>query len=179
MWKAIGAAATACVVLASTLAFAQQQDARTDRAQRWRPSAEDISAFTDARIAALKAGLKLTPEQEKNWPALEQSIRDLSKARAERINVRREQRRAARGQGNAQKNAQANPQADLLERLRRASDTMTQRAAGLRKLADAAQPLYQSLDESQKHRLAFLIRDMRPRRMAMGLSRGNGGHDRR
>ena len=34
-------------------------------------SAEQIAAFTDARIAALKAGLKLTPAQEKNWPALE------------------------------------------------------------------------------------------------------------
>ena len=33
-------------------------------------SAEDFAAFTDARIAALKAGLRLTPAQEKNWPAL-------------------------------------------------------------------------------------------------------------
>ena len=39
----------------------------------WRPSAEDISAFADARIAALKAGLRLTPDQDKNWPAFEVS----------------------------------------------------------------------------------------------------------
>jgi zinc resistance-associated protein len=30
---------------------------------RWQPSAEDMKAFTDARIAALKAGLELTPER--------------------------------------------------------------------------------------------------------------------
>jgi hypothetical protein len=48
-------------------------------------SAEDFAAFTDARIAALKAGLKLTPEQEKNWPALEAALRERAKARAARI----------------------------------------------------------------------------------------------
>ncbi|KAF2988804.1 hypothetical protein OGR47_20525 (plasmid) [Methylocystis sp. MJC1] len=40
-------------------------------------SAEHIAAFTDASIAALKAGLKLTPAQEKNWPALETTLRDV------------------------------------------------------------------------------------------------------
>jgi hypothetical protein len=39
------------------------------------------SAFTDARIAALKTALRLTPEQEKNWPAVEQALRDISKER--------------------------------------------------------------------------------------------------
>ena len=42
-----------------------------DQDNVWQPSAEDISAFMDARIAALKAGLRLTPDQEKNWPAFE------------------------------------------------------------------------------------------------------------
>src|SRR5215813_14787053 len=40
-------------------------------------SAEDVSALTDARVAALHAGLKLSPEQEKNWPAFEQSYREV------------------------------------------------------------------------------------------------------
>ena len=40
-----------------------------------RPSAADVSAFADARIAALKAGLELTPDQAKNWPPFEQAIR--------------------------------------------------------------------------------------------------------
>ena len=35
---------------------------------------------------------------------------------------------------------------------------MGQRAAGLKKLADAAGPLYKSLDDGQKHRFAMLAR---------------------
>src|SRR6476660_1437525 len=54
----------------------------------WRPSAEDVSAFMDARIAALKAGLRLTPDQEKNWPAFESAVRDTAKARSERWAMR-------------------------------------------------------------------------------------------
>ena len=38
-----------------------------DNGPNWRPSADDITAFMDARIAALKAGLRLTPDQA--WPA--------------------------------------------------------------------------------------------------------------
>ena len=51
--------------------------------------------FTDARVAGLKAGLKLTAEQEKNWPAVETAIRDLAKERADRMATRREARRGA------------------------------------------------------------------------------------
>jgi hypothetical protein len=47
-------------------------------------SADDFAAFTDARIAALKVGLKLMPAQEKNWPALETALREQAKARAAR-----------------------------------------------------------------------------------------------
>ena len=53
-----------------------------------RLSTEDVAAFTDARIAGLKAGLKLTAEQEKNWPAVETAIRDLAKQRADRMKER-------------------------------------------------------------------------------------------
>ncbi len=35
---------------------------------------------------------------------------------------------------------------------------MDARAASLKKLADAAEPLYKSLDEGQKHRFAMLLR---------------------
>jgi hypothetical protein len=130
-------------------------------AQRSRLSAEDHAAFTDARIAALKAGLKLTAEQEKNWPAVETAMRDLAKQRADRIAARRDGR-----------NAQAQARPDAMERLRRAADAMTERAAGLKKLADAADPLYKSLDDGQKHRFAVLMR------MGMrgpGLDRGPDG----
>ena len=46
----------------------------------------------------------------------------------------------------------------ILARLRHGADAMTDRAAGLKKLADAAEPLYKSLDDGQKHRFAMLLR---------------------
>ena len=36
--------------------------------ERERLSADDMRAFADARIAALRAGLALRSDQEKNWP---------------------------------------------------------------------------------------------------------------
>ena len=116
--------------------------------------------MTDARIAGLKAGLKLTAEQEKNWPAFEAALRDRSKERADQMQARAEQRQTRR---NNREQGQANDaRPDAIARLRQGADAMTGRAAGLKKLADAAEPLYKSLDDGQKRRLAMLTRNMRP-----------------
>ena len=52
-----------------------------------------------------------------------------------------------------------------IEFIKRRADRMVQRAADLNRLADAWQPLYQTLDPEQKRRLAFLaifaIRELR------------------
>lgn len=106
---------------------------------------EDRSAFTDARIAALKAGLKLTPAQEKNWPAVEAAIRDAAKARAARWAEFREKFKDEEGHKN------------LIERLQHRAKALEARGADLLKLADASKPLYDSLDDSQKRRLGFLL----------------------
>src|SRR5258707_14114916 len=90
MWKALIAGTTILTIAGSTFAFAQQPSP-AERSHHAQLTADDISAFTDARVAALKAALKLTPAQEKNWPAVEQAIRDISR---ERI-AQREARRAA------------------------------------------------------------------------------------
>ena len=142
MWKAVLAGTTALAIAGTSLVFAQQSSDDFQRGPRWRPSAEDISAFGDARIAALRAGLKLTAEQEKNWPAVESALRELGKQRSERY--------AARASGDR-------PQ-DPIERLNTRADAMGQRAAALKKLADAAGPLYKSLDENQKRRFVMLAR---------------------
>jgi hypothetical protein len=130
-----------------------RQSQRTERG--FRPSAEDIAAYTDARIAALKAGLRLSAEQEKHWPAVETALRDLAKQRAARRSEfadRMRQRREAREAGTDP----ARP--DLYDRLRNAADRMTARANAMKQLADAVGPLYQSLDDGQKRRLATLTR---------------------
>jgi zinc resistance-associated protein len=140
MWKALVVGTTLLTMVGATLAYAQQPS----QAERSHPrlTAEDAAAFTDARIAAFKTALKLTPAQESNWPAVEQAMRDISK---ERI-ARREERRAA-GQ-----------RADAIERLRGRADALATRAAALKRLADAEQPLYQSLDEAQKRRFGMAVR---------------------
>ncbi|HET9715772.1 MAG TPA: Spy/CpxP family protein refolding chaperone [Pseudolabrys sp.] len=143
MLKTFLAGATALAIVGGTFAFAQQQGpGEFQRVRHWRPSAEDISAFGDARIAALRAGLKLSAEQEKNWPAVESALRDLAKQRAERVAAR----------------ANVDRPSDPIERLSRRADAMSQRAASLKKLADAAGPLYKSLDDGQKRRFAMLAR---------------------
>jgi hypothetical protein len=160
MWKTVLAATTALTIAASAAVFAQQPPAAPEAAQRgdaaqaqaprWRPSAEDLDAILDGRIAELKTTLKLTPEQEKNWPAFEQAIRDIAKARRDRMAA-----------------ADTRPRStDLIERMQRRADAMTGAAANLKRLAEAAKPLYDSLDEGQKHRFAFLIRTMGPHRFA-------------
>jgi zinc resistance-associated protein len=165
MMKQVLAVTFALSLTGASLALAQQGPERGGA--RWQPNAEDAAAFTDAHIAALKAGLKLTPEQEKNWPAVETAIRDLAKDRADRMKARMERMaalREARRSDNAQPGA-AQPGPDAIARLREGADAMTTRAANLKKLADAAEPLYKSLDDGQKHRFGMLLR--------MG---GRGGH---
>jgi len=142
MWKTVLAGTTALAIVGTSLVYAQQGPNGRDFAPRWRPSAEDIRALGDARIAALHAGLKLNAEQEKNWPAVESALRDLAKQRSERFAAR----------------ASADKPKDLVERLALRADVLTQRGAALKKLAGAAGPLYTSLDEGQKHRFAMLAR---------------------
>ena len=64
--------------LTPVIAQAQQQQAQ-DQDEEKEASPSDKSAFLNAHIAALKAVLALTPEQEKLWPAVETAIRDAVK----------------------------------------------------------------------------------------------------
>lgn len=160
MWKTVLAGTTALAIAGTSLVYAQQGPGGPDRMSHWRPSAEDISAFGDARIAAVHAGLKLTPEQEKNWPAVESALRDLAKQRSERFAAR----------------ASADGPQDPVERLALRAEAMTQRGAALKKLADAAGPLYKSLDEGQKHRFAMLARLGGRQSMSERGRHGHQGH---
>jgi zinc resistance-associated protein len=156
-------AATALLAIAgSTFVYAQQGfgghgfngggDGGQRAEFRHRRSPADMAAFTDARIAALKAGLELTPDQAKNWPAFEQAVRDMAQLRIERM-----QARQAREQ-QVDRQAAASP----FDRLERRADNMSKSSAALKKVADAGAPLYQSLDDSQKGRFMVLARVLRP-----------------
>jgi hypothetical protein len=161
MLKVMLAGATALAIAGSTLVYAQQRPGAPDAAAqeqrgdhpRWQMSAEDAQALSDARIAGLKAGLRLTPEQEKSWPAVEAAMRELANDRIARREERRKEREARGDQPRER---------DMVASLRQRADSMSKRAAGLARLADAAEPLYKSLDDGQKRRLAMLTRGMRP-----------------
>jgi hypothetical protein len=135
----------ALAIAGSTAVYAQYQHRPWFHGQM-RP--EDRAAFTDARIAAVKAGLKLTPDQEKLWPPVETAVRDFAKMRIDRANARM----------NAQKDDSQDAQKpeDPVARLRERADNMVTTAAAMKKIADAADPLYKTLDDGQKRRLAIL-----------------------
>lgn len=108
-------------------------------------SPEDRAAFLDAKVAALKTGLKLTAAQEKGWPAFETALRDVWKARADRAAEWREKWKDIREHHN------------VVEGLRLRAQGLTSRGAELSKLADTAKPLFDSLDDAQKHRFGVLL----------------------
>src|SRR3954463_5548546 len=79
-------AGTAALVLAgSTAVYAQHRPWFHDH---MRMSAEDRSAFADARIAAVHAGLKLNVDQERLWPPVEAAVKEFARLRIDRANAR-------------------------------------------------------------------------------------------
>ncbi len=149
MKTALSAVAVAAVLALAPFAGGTFAAADDSAQQHARFSPEDRAAFLDARIAALKAGLELNADQEKNWQPLESAMRDLAKERAARFNAWRERR-----DDNQDQDVEINP----IDRLDRASERLSARAADLQKLAAAAKPLYDSLDDGQKRRFAVLFR---------------------
>lgn len=70
MRRTLFAAATALALFAPAAGNAEQQPAPQGAADKesWRPGPADFKAFTDARIAGLKAGLQLTPTRRNGGP---------------------------------------------------------------------------------------------------------------
>jgi len=140
------AGVAALAIAATTAVYAQQHSWFHDRVMgHTRMSAEDRAAMADAKIAAVHAGLKLSDDQEKLWPPVESAVRDLVKIRIDRAKARE----AAAAKSDE-------PAPDPVARLRDRAERMAATAAALKKIADAADPLYKTLDDGQKRRLAML-----------------------
>jgi hypothetical protein len=172
--------ATAMIVLASSSIVLAQQNFEAGNAssdlrgqlgeQRYRPSTEDMAAFADASIAALRAGLELTPNQAKNWPAFEQALRDAAQLLIQTREAQRQEQQAAE-----LSQAPANP----FPRLEQRADNLAKVSAALKKVADAGTPLYQDLTDAQKRRFAILVRRLRLHwiQMAVGTMGGKSDQD--
>ena len=139
MIKKIAVAATAVLITASPLAYAAET---SSTAGMRHPSAADLNALTDARVGIIKAALQLTPDQEKYWPAVEEGIR-----------ARAKNRRVAELRDSSPMEALG--ERSPVELMRRRAEVLSQRAADLKKLADAWEPLYKTLTPDQKKRMAF------------------------
>jgi LAS superfamily LD-carboxypeptidase LdcB len=113
-----------------------------DRSDRGELTANQIANQADARTAEMKADLRLTPDQEKNWSGFASAMQEMGKKQADLQIAMRDERNQKQGSF------------DALDQMRKRADFQIQRANERKKLADAAQPLYSSLDEQQKRRFA-------------------------
>jgi LTXXQ motif family protein len=100
-------------------------------------SAEQIVANSDANIDRIKAELNLTPEQEKNWTGFNSAMHYLGHNGADRLNLRISR-------------AKRDPPDDIIEQMRNEAQFLNDRALDQRNVADAAEPLFASLDDKQK-----------------------------
>ena len=143
---AVAALALSTSGFALTPATAQtdQQPSHAERMQHW---AADRETVLDAKLAGMKAGLGLNADQDKLWGPFESAVQDAAKARMEAM----QQMMQTRMQGE---------HVSPVDRLDGLADRLTQGAADVKKIADAAKPLYASLDASQKEKFALLGRDM-------------------
>jgi zinc resistance-associated protein len=188
MLKPVIAATAILAIAGSSLVYAQQRfgdhdgfgqrGARFEHRHPLNPA--DVAAFTDARIAALKAGLELTPDQQKNWPAFEQSLRDLAQLRVRRIEARQARMQHGGAQQGAAPAQGATPQPapgqnGPFDRLAHRADAMAKTSAALKKVADTGAPLYQSLTDAQKERFKTLARMLRPHPRRFAFNGQDGG----
>jgi hypothetical protein len=113
-----------------------------DRSDRTELTAGQMTDRAEARTAKMKVDLNLTADQDKNWSGFASAMRDMSKKQADRRIALRDARAQERGS------------VDLLDAIRKNADRQIERANDRKKLADAAQPLYTSLNEQQRDRFA-------------------------
>jgi hypothetical protein len=122
----------------------QQQAAILTQTGAPQLTAEQIVANSDANIERIKRELNLTPEQEKHWAGFNSAMHYLGNNGAERLNLR-----IAR--------SKRDPPDDIIEQMRNEAQFLNDRAVDQRNVADAAEPLFASLDEKQR---AFFIQEM-------------------
>ena len=145
MRKSVPGIATAVLIGFAPLAHAQT--VRTpDHPTTEAPvrSLQDLQRSTDLRVRIAKGALQLTPEQEKYWAPFEEALKARSEGRPKRLAVLREHMRQR--------------DVDAFQLLHERADNLAQRGAELKKIVDAGQPLWQSLNSDQKDKMRVLGR---------------------
>jgi len=160
----------AIIALATATTFtalpALAQQAGGEGRHQHRLEQVDREALVEARIAAIRAGLRLTAEQEPLFIPVEETIRDMAEQRMQRWGAMRERRAEMRGEMRGmsreerrEQRAEQQAERDFMDRIQMRADRAAEHAGRLGSLASAMSPLWDSLDESQQRLLPVLMRD--------------------
>lgn len=145
MLKMTAAGVAAFLAIASPPAYAQTPSGGS-------PSASNLSDVTEDRISIVKDALQLTQDQQKYWPAIQDAIQARAKNREARFASMSERVDKMRDRSPREILQNFNP----VDFMQRRAEALAQRASDLKKVADAWQPLYQTLSSEQKRRMALL-----------------------
>jgi LTXXQ motif family protein len=135
---AAGLSASGFTVTAA--AQSDQQPTHAELVQRW------AEAGIESQLKGMKASLRLTADQEKDWGPFESAVKDAETARV--LALQKEQ------------DTHLSP----MDRNAAKADRLAQSQANLDKIVEAAKPLYLSLDKTQKHKFVTLGRMLVPER---------------
>ena len=160
MFKIVAAETSALFLSVSPIAYAQTTSTPPPAATTEQLNTTDRNTITDMRVDLVKAALQLTPDQEKLWPPVESAIR--ARAEDRRARIAKVQETVGRRVDESRVETMRNR--DPIAFLQRRSEALAQRSADLDKLAEAWQPLYKTLSQEQRQRMAalaiFVIHDM-------------------
>ncbi len=143
--RTFAAAAAAAALCASGFAItaaaqSDQQPRRAELVQRW------AEAALDAQLKGMKTSLRLTADQEELWGPFESAVKVGAKTRV--VALQKEQ----------------GDNLSPMDRLNAKAERITQGGANLKKIVEAAKPLYASLDDAQKRQFITLGRMLVPER---------------
>jgi hypothetical protein len=168
MRRTILAALFVGFVSAPVFALAADSDQQSSRAERMQHWAADRETMLDAKLAGMKAGLSLTADQEKLWSPFEAAVKDADKSRMDAM-------------GEMMRMREQGERMSPVDHLEAMANRLSQGATNVKKIAEAAKPLYDSLDESQRHKFGMLGRMLMPERsrLAMGMMHQHMGEQER
>jgi hypothetical protein len=149
----------------ATVGAAAQSDNPPDRSGWMQHWAADHQALLNAKLAGLKAGLQLTPDQDKLWAPFEAAVRN---AAAMRMQHMQDMMRTGRTRMEGMDHPGHMDDMDMgeggrgspLDRLDAVASRLTEVGTALKMVADSGKPLYASLDDQQKRVFGFLAREM-------------------
>lgn len=129
-------------------------------------SQDDRAALTEARIAAIRAGLRLTDAQEALFEPVAAALHgmnDMRESMREDMHERRSERRGAmqdmsrEERREMRRDRQAMQGRDFMQRLERRSETASAHAAVMADLTQAMRPFWEELDNDQQRLLPILM----------------------